>query len=158
VAVLPVLPREAGAGVRRAVQAASLRLAALLSAPAAGARLAAAVAAAAAAADVAAPVAMLLEPDAKLSRLLSAAAAGGADVALLVAEDELRAGAVAVKDLRAGAQRAVPLPRAARPGAGAGGAGGGSSSSSNGGESGDDDDAFWQALGEADAARRGLLA
>ena len=73
-----------------------------------------------------------MEPDAKLSRLLSSAAAGGADVALLVAEDELAAGTVAVKDLRAGTQSAVTLPRS----------------------SGDGDAELWQALGAADASRR----
>ena len=139
VAVLPVLPREGGgtATLRRELQSAALRLAALLSSPQAERALSELLVGGGAPAP--APVALLLEPDAKLSRLLSAAAAGGADVALIVAEDELRAGTVAIKNLRAGTQRAVTLPRAARATAG--------------GNGGDDDAPFWRALGEADAGR-----
>lgn len=129
------------------MQAAALRLAALLCSPAAEARLSTAAAAALAASNPVPPhanarphsfpppVALLMEPDAKLSRLLSSAAAGGADVALLVAEDELAAGTVAVKDLRAGTQRAVTLPRSS-------------------GDGGGSDAELWQALGAADASRR----
>jgi histidyl-tRNA synthetase len=51
-----------------------------------------------------------LEPDAKLSKLLSSAAAAEADIALILGETEMEKGLVSVKNLKKKTQEALLLP------------------------------------------------